>query len=123
MPENKNPPRTRRLLLRAVGVGSSLALFGCSSSTAGTTVTEAGVHETSVHGLSPFDGGAGTTNHDAGHLPHFDGMVQGVAVHDAGIKTGDGAVHGAVVVEGGAQGLTVDGGGVGDSVDAAGPKG
>ena len=106
MPKNPNQPRTRRLLLRAVGVGSSVALLGaagCSSSSSptvgmGTEGAEGGVHGTSVHDGGFHDGGFhGTSVHDGGG---DSGAVHGIAPAEAG-SSGDAGFHGTSVTDAG----------------------
>jgi hypothetical protein len=89
------------MLLQAVGVGASVALFGCSSS-AGSTSSDAGTDARTVP--------------DAAGSRIEEGGVHGLSLPDAG----DDALHGKVVEDAGVLGAFVD---AGISADDAGVQG
>jgi hypothetical protein len=102
--------RARRLLLRAVGVGSGAALLGAAGCGGGTTTPVGGgiTVDGAAQGLGPGDGGETTS----------DGGAQGRSVDAAGLAPNDGGVLGKAAD---AAGLAPsDAGFVGDQIDAAG---
>lgn len=104
MPRESRP---RRLLLRAVSLGSGAALLGaagCSSSSTTKPLT-------------------GTTVEDGGH--EREGGVQGLTTHDAGVQglTVDGAGVGLFPADGGVGKVAEDGGEQGTTIRDAGVVG
>jgi hypothetical protein len=106
MPKNPNKPRTRRLLLEAVGVGTSVALFGCSSSSTvepmtGVLVSDAamGVQgmptgsfaaDAGAHGVPTFDAAGSSVPEDAGSHGREpeDAGPMGKVAEDAAVDAG-----------------------------------
>jgi hypothetical protein len=115
MPKNPNKPRVRRLLLQAVGVGTSVAMFGCGST-----------HTLGV-ATADLDGGRdGSPAEDAMHplLGTFiepDAGIYGQRAEDAG-PVGDSVdAAGSLAVDAGPQGTSIDDAGIqGTVIDAAG---
>ncbi len=112
MPENA--PRRRRLLLKAVGMGTGVALAtACSSAStaggmgllgavdasAGTTTSEGG-HDAVVMGS--VIGDAGVTLHDAGVTLH-DAGLDSVVTGTLPVEAGGGDAHADVI-----QGTLID---------------
>jgi hypothetical protein len=120
MPHESRP---RRLLLRAVSLGSGAALLGAAGcSSASTTNPPAGtVAEEGGHGRVAEDGGPQGITADAAGFGPLEGGVQGLFVNDAGghgISTVDAGIS---VEDGGEMGKTIhDAGVVGTIVNPGG---